>query len=108
MFLFSLLINTQLNKEPKFCVNCRHFLPDKFVPKYSLCSKFIKSEKTMEYLITGKQYFIYEYCLAVRNDEKKCGYLGKQHELMPEAPAPEVPEAKELEPDDPNLWGEQF
>ena len=84
MFLLFLLNTTLRKHEPNFCFNCRYFLPNNLFPKYSLCSKFIREEKKIEYLITGKQEFIYEYCLTVRNDENKCGYLGKKHEIVEE------------------------
>jgi hypothetical protein len=88
-----------LKPEPKICFNCRHFLFDRTAPKYSRCSKFINTEKYIEYLITGEKQFSYEYCLTMRNDENKCGFIGKEYEF-------DEKKTYELEPDDPILWGE--
>lgn len=72
---FSMKVNN-----PKFCINCKYFIPNSIGNKYGKCSLF-PTELIDNYLIDGntennKEYY---YCSTVRSSENMCGKEGKMY-----------------------------
>jgi hypothetical protein len=71
------------NSKPKFCINCKHFIPDNNNGIYGKCSLFQKENKnTINYLVNGindisqKEFF---YCSTSRESNNMCGKEGKYY-----------------------------
>ena len=84
----SLSIDPKLSKnpKPKFCINCKHFMPDTTFSsednsnKFGRCSLFKNIMYEKYYLVNSKiedTYDNYQYCSTIRNDDNKCGVNGK-------------------------------
>jgi hypothetical protein len=78
--LTSLLLFKQLiSLEPKFCVTCTHFIPNKLGNEYGKCLQF-PIEKEYTYLITGERNEEpddYTHCTTARKHNNMCGEHGK-------------------------------
>ncbi len=96
IFFFSIFLSTDSynTQKPNFCVNCKHFIPEKSFLfnddkiRFSKCAltKFLveKYDKTKyNYLVSGKgnqSYIDYYYCSTSRSSENMCGQEGKFYE----------------------------
>ena len=74
---------------PKFCTNCKHFLPDATATKtLGHCAKFpvfTDFDTHMNYLITGAfPDTPYEFvsCITARRDPKLCGNEGRYYKCV--------------------------
>ena len=85
MKLTSLLLFKQLiSLEPKFCVTCTHFIPNKLGNEYGKCLQF-PIEKEYTYLITGERNEEpddYTHCTTARKHNNMCGENGKKYEAI--------------------------
>jgi hypothetical protein len=82
MFVCSnaLSIELKLSKNPKFCINCKYFIPDDYSNQFGKCSLFRNTLNHNYYLVNGEveeNYDDYQYCSIVRNNDNKCGVNGK-------------------------------
>ena len=77
--LFSIV--SSLDIKPKFCKNCKYFIPG-IEDKYGICSMFPKKDKNY-YLVTGVydpvDYSNYYYCVTARSNEDLCGLNAKKY-----------------------------
>jgi hypothetical protein len=67
--------------QPKFCTNCKHFIPDMFVYEFGTCSKFPVNK--IIYTKSGPKIYeevTYEYCSDARFIESMCGKNAKFYE----------------------------
>ena len=84
MKLTSILFKQIITLEPKFCVSCLHFIPNKFGNEYVKCNLFpVEIEDT--YLITGnrKDDFIeYIHCSTARKFNRMCGENANKYEAI--------------------------
>jgi len=62
--------------QPKFCTNCKHFIPNMFVYEFGTCAKFPVSHTDSGL----KHEDVYEYCSDARFDESMCGKKAKFYE----------------------------
>lgn len=79
--LFSILVLTlSVEIKPKFCVNCRYYLPspDGLKPEYGKCSifPFENSKFLVDGIIRDTEYFT---CSTARSCEKLCGKIGVKY-----------------------------
>jgi len=64
-----------------FCINCKHFIPDKLGGKYGKC-KMAPVDIT-EYLVTGNVKDIaFHYCTTSRAHDNMCGKNGTKYDYM--------------------------
>jgi hypothetical protein len=64
--------------KPKFCVNCRYYLPYGLGPEYGKCSifPFENSKYMVDGIIRDTEYFS---CSTARSCEKLCGKAGNKY-----------------------------
>ena len=62
---------------PKLCVNCKFFISLEGRNEYGRCSLFKKQGMDIDYLVPGKDDFL--YCLTARSYEDMCGKEGKKY-----------------------------
>ena len=74
---FILPIYYGLIQEPKLCINCKHFLPDKTNTVFGRCSLFPKKDGKINYLVNGVMTEEYYYCSTMRTST--CGEKGKYY-----------------------------
>ena len=87
IFIFPILtfkkeIINILNRNPnsKLCVDCQHFIPDKWDGQYGRCYLFPKIEDNDSFLVNGLRKDIiieYRYCSTARKYQDMCGEIGK-------------------------------
>lgn len=78
LFINLFYIVTSLNVKPKYCENCKFFIPYEQYNEYGKCSKFplinnlglVSKEKEI------KDYF---YCATARCQENMCGIEAKEY-----------------------------
>lgn len=67
---------------PKFCVNCKYFIPSQMGIQFGKCALF-EREDTNHFLVTGggenKKNSQNLYCKTARDWENMCGKEGKQY-----------------------------
>ncbi len=66
---------------PKFCIHCKHFIPDGAVsPEFGKCRSFPIRDVVDDYFVTGKSNVKeeYRYCSTARHYENLCGNYGKR------------------------------
>jgi hypothetical protein len=77
LFLFLPHLNVALNANPKFCVNCVHFMShERLGDKFGYCNMFPKIDMGNEFLITGEVEFKpveMHFCSTARNLDHMCG-----------------------------------
>lgn len=73
LFLFTY----SLQVKPKFCINCKYFIPDKLGNEYGKCMAF--QYENSKFLIDGTERNNYYYCSTSRNNENLCGKTGKKY-----------------------------
>ena len=80
-----LLFKQLISLEPKFCVTCKHFIPNyKLGNEYGKCYQF-PIEKEDTYLITGERKdepTEYKHCSTARKFNNMCGENGKRYEAV--------------------------
>jgi hypothetical protein len=76
--LFFLIPIFALKPLPKFCIDCKHFIPDRNDDIYGKCSLFLKKNTHINYLVKGVIHNEYYYCSTMRENE--CGEKGKYYE----------------------------
>ena len=74
------LLTSSLPIKPRFCINCKHFIPDKYNPLNSSLGKCgaFPIDNT-NYLIDGSEKtlkHVYYYCSTARNFNHLCGKNG--------------------------------
>jgi hypothetical protein len=62
---------------PKLCVNCKFFISLEGRNEYGRCSLFKKTGMDINYLVSGKDDFL--YCLTARSYDDMCGKEGKKY-----------------------------
>ena len=63
---------------PNSCINCKFYISDSFKgTEYGRCSLFKKQGMDIDYLVPGKDDFL--YCLTARSYEDMCGKEGKKY-----------------------------
>ena len=62
---------------PKLCVNCKFFISLERRNEYGRCSLFKKTGTDIDYLVAGKNDFL--YCLTARSYDDMCGKEGKKY-----------------------------
>lgn len=77
-FLYMFLLTNSLETKPKFCVNCRYFIPHNNGAQYGQCSKFpIKNTKYLvDGIVSEREYHTCDYA---RDWEYLCGNEGKEY-----------------------------
>ena len=83
-FTNMLLFKQLITLEPKFCITCTHFIPNKLGNEYGKCILF-PIEKDDTYLITGERKHEpddYKQCSAARKFNHMCGENGKKYEAL--------------------------
>lgn len=90
MYLFLLLCmflsvssTKHLRTKPKFCVNCKHFIPSTGDSSkdelYAKCAMF-PHQNSSDYLVTGKNiYDSYFFCSTARSWSDMCGPDAKKY-----------------------------
>jgi hypothetical protein len=70
----------------KFCVNCKHFIPNNilfFNSEFGKCSLYPQNNIDNRFLVTGNEKYVtkdYFYCNTARNVKNMCGKEGKYYE----------------------------
>ena len=67
---------------PKLCVNCKFFISLEGRNEYGRCSLFKKTGMNIDYLVPGKDDFL--YCLTARSYDDMCGKEGKKYVNKPD------------------------
>jgi hypothetical protein len=64
----------------RFCVHCKHFIPNGVSPEFGKCRAFPIRDTVDDYFVTGKSTVKeeYRYCSTARNYENLCGNSGKR------------------------------
>lgn len=77
-FLYMFLLTNSLETKPKFCVNCRYFIPHNDRTEYGKCSKFpIENTKYLvDGIVTKTEYY---NCNTARTWKSLCGNEGKEY-----------------------------
>ena len=82
LFLTFLHRNDSLNADPKFCVNCVHFMPhERLGNKFGYCNMFPKIETNDKFLITGDiemEPVEMHFCSTARNLDHMCGQRARR------------------------------
>ena len=66
---------------PKFCIHCK-FFTNRFMEnnKFGKCSLFPKTERNIDYYVTGIDKNVeFYYCSVARNNDDMCGKEGKKY-----------------------------
>ena len=72
------IISLKQNK-PKFCINCKYFIPDNDTGKFGKCSLFPKQDGKINYLVNGIKDDEYFYCSTSREYDNMCSEEGKYY-----------------------------
>lgn len=65
-------MSSALKTTPKFCVNCKYFIPHESNDDATKCSFFKK--ENLKFLIFGKNNeYEHYYCSTARNNDNMCG-----------------------------------
>ena len=83
-FIFSVfsmfILTSSVDMNPKFCVNCRYFIPntDGLTSEYGKCSIFTyeNTKFLVDGIIRDTEYFT---CSTARSSEKLCGKSGVKY-----------------------------
>lgn len=72
-----------LSYKPRFCKNCKHFIPSSLGDSFGQCKLFelVNSDK-VDYLVTGKKTVTFKSCTRAREDESKCGVNGTHYKAV--------------------------
>ena len=70
------LFTYSLQIKPKFCINCKYFIPSDTGNEFSKCMA-VQYENS-KFLIDGIIRNDYYYCSSARNNEELCGKIGKK------------------------------
>jgi len=62
----------------KLCIDCKYYIPDHDIGKYSKCALFPKKEGKINYLVNGINSDYY-YCSTIRDIPGSCGEEGKYY-----------------------------
>ena len=63
---------------PKFCINCKHFLDSGYKSEYGKCSLFPVDNS--KFLVSGCESTVdYSYCSTVRQYDNMCGKNGNHY-----------------------------
>jgi hypothetical protein len=68
--------------KPKFCINCKHFIPDSVENKYGKCELFPKIKNDSYFLVDAVnrvEDMDYYYCETARSYSDMCGKNGDFH-----------------------------
>jgi hypothetical protein len=82
MYLFTLffifVFANSLEMKPKFCVNCRYFIPNESNNEYGKCSLFVyeNSKYLVDGLVRDNDYYA---CSSARSWSNLCGKEGKKY-----------------------------
>jgi len=82
-FVYFWMISLVSSVKPKFCINCKYFIPDTNSNNvFAKCSQF--PQENTNYLIDGKITLDeYRYCSTARSYENLCGQEGKKYKPLP-------------------------
>jgi len=70
--IFHKNISVALKMQPKFCINCKHFIEHDLKDEYGKCALYPVHDS--KFLVTGKNSETdYLYCSTVRNASHMCG-----------------------------------
>jgi len=64
---------------PKFCINCKYFIPDINTGEFGKCSFFKKKENKIHFLVTNITQEEYYFCSTARDANDMCGEEGKHY-----------------------------
>jgi hypothetical protein len=85
-FFKQLLFFSSVPTTPKFCVDCRHFLPDpKGINRFAKCSQF-PTEQRSDFLVTKEiieEEIDFMYCSTARKFGNLCGEKAKKYLAAP-------------------------
>lgn len=86
LYLLVMMFMSVVSLKPKFCINCKHFIPDDDpnLVEYGKCSlsKYVIDKNDEQFLVTGIQIPLiveYRYCSTMRSCENMCGKEGKNY-----------------------------
>ena len=92
-FTFTSSISTTISTpkvkqfQPKFCVNCKYFMPSDTSNEYGKCSMFPMfptGTSNPKFLVTGKNIISdsYYYCTTARTNDDMCGQIAKKYKKV--------------------------
>lgn len=86
-WICALLVLSVNALRPKFCYNCRHFLPAENDGEaiFGKCAAFPVVVENKDYLITGvkdSEIIDHRYCSSARTNDRMCGEEGKLHKRV--------------------------
>ena len=73
------LMAIMLKDKVKFCINCKHFLPDNLNNIYGKCILYPRKEGKINYYVNGVNNEDYFYCSTARSTDDMCGEEGKKY-----------------------------
>ena len=93
IFAFTIPFVTSINTpkvkkiQPKFCVNCKYFMPSGTGNEYGKCimfPMFPTGTSNPKFLVTGNPVTIdnYYYCSTARSSSDLCGELAKKYKKV--------------------------
>jgi len=77
IILFMCLFTYSLQIKPKFCINCKYFIPCDTGNEFGKCMSF--QYENNNFLIDGNVRNNYYFCSTARGKEDLCGKIGKKY-----------------------------
>ena len=68
--------------KPKYCFNCKYFMPNTNEVKFGKCSAFPKKVNDDDFLVTGTKedkIIEFSFCSTARSTDNMCGIEGLMH-----------------------------
>jgi hypothetical protein len=86
-FVTSITTPKVKKNQPKFCVNCKYFMPSDTDNQYGKCSMFPTfptGTSNPKFLVTGTPVVTdsYYYCTTARGNNNLCGELAKKYKKI--------------------------